>query len=580
MTAALRARLSARRGPWLAALLAVTLALPAVATGRQLDDDLLFTTLRAAPNAPAALNGLFVLMDGDAQQAEMQMARGFFPWWALPSAQVAFWRPVAALTHWLDLRLWPAAPALMHAHSLLYLGLLVAAAAALYRRVMAGWRGTAGSAALAALLYAVDDAHGFGAAWLANRNGLLAALGVVLALHAHLRWRRAGWQPGAWLSPTLLAFALLCNEGAAAALGYWLAEAAFLETGPWQRRALGLLPALAVSAFWRFAYAAQGYGQWGTNYVDPTREPLAFARALFAHGPGLLLGQWLLPPAEVAPFLSGAAQAGLWFFAVLVLFGLAVWLWPVVAHSATARFWGVGSLLAAALPAGGALPANRLLFIVGLGSFGLLGEALAAHPNTHAWRRAARGVMIGVHLIVAPLLLPLTAYSPAILGGLAQASARLPAGPALLEQSVIVVNAPSFAHATYLPLLREAHGLPVPARVRGLASGLGALTVTRPDATSLTLTPALGFLTGFDGVFRGPAHPLALGTVINLGDLQVTVLALTPNGRPATAAFHFARPLEDPAYRWVIWQAHDYAPWSPPAVGQAVTLPALLTGPP
>ena len=580
MTRAPLAWFTGRRGPWLAALLAVTLALPALATGRQLDDDLLFATLRAAPDLPTALNGLFVLMDGDAAHAQAQIAAGFFPWWTLPTAQVAFWRPLAAATHWLDLRLWPAAPALMHAHSLLYFGLLVAAAAGLYRTTATGHMDVAPLAALAALLYAVDDAHGFGAAWLANRNGLLAALFVALALAAHLRWRRAHWRPGAWLSPALLALALLSNEGAAAGLGYWLAAALFLDTVRWRKRLLALLPALAVTALWRMAYAAQGFGQWGTTYVDPAREPLAFLRALTAHGPLLLLGQWLLPPAEVEPFLSAPAQTALWLCAVLVLGVLARWLWPVLARSATARFWGLGSLLAALLPAGGALPANRLLFLTGLGACGLLAAALTAPRSTHPWRRAGRGLLLVVHLGLAPLLLPLTAYSPALLGGLTPASRTLPNDPALAAQTVIVVSAPSFAHTTYLPLLREQQGLSVPARVRGLASGLDALTVTRPDAATLLLTPAQGFLTGFDGVFRGPAHPLPGGAVVDLGDMQVTVLALTPDGRPAVAAFHFTRPLEDPAYRWVTWAANGYAPWSPPAIGGSLTLPSPLAAAP
>lgn len=562
--------------PWLLAALAVALALPALATGRQLDDDLLFETLRAAPDAAAAINGLFVLMDGDAATARAHMASGLFPWWTLPEAQVAFWRPAAALTHWLDFQLWPAQPALMHAHSLLYFGLLVAAAARLYQMLYAHHAGPAWIAGLAALLYAVDDAHGFGAAWLANRNGLLAALAAVLALNAHLRWRRDGWRPGAWLAPLGLALALLSNEGAVAVLGYWAAYALCLDQGAWRTRLAALLPALAVTALWRAAYTAQGYGVGGTTYVDPFREPLAFAQALAAHAPALLLGQWFFPPAEVTPFLSAAGQATLWGMALLVLGGITAWLWPVVRRSATARFWAGGMLLSVALPAGGALPANRLLFLAGLGAMGLLAEGLAAPHSAQLWRRRVRGAMIGVHLLIVPLLLLFTASSPALLGGLAAASASLPNEAALAQQTVIVVHAPSFAHAGYVSLLRGQQGLIAPARVRGLATGLGAVTVTRTSASTLTITPADGFITGFDGVLRGPAHPLALGALVGLGDMQVEVLALTAGGRPATAAFHFAAPLEAAAHRWVIWRAGVYVPWTPPALGQTLTLPGSL----
>ncbi len=576
----LSAWMTGKHWPWLMAALAVALTLPALAVGRQLDDDLLFESLRTAPNAGAAVNGLFVLMDGNAEHARAQMLSGAFPWWSLPEARVAFWRPAAALTHWLDFRLWPEQPALMHAHSLLAFGLLVAAAALLYQTLYTNQARPAWVAGLAALLYAVDDGHGFGAGWLANRNGGLAALWAVLALSAHVRWRRAGWRPGAWLGPALLLLAQLSNEGAAAALGYWVAYAVFIEQGAWRQRLAALLPALAVTAAWRVAYAAQGYGVWGATYVDPGREPLAFLQAALAHGPGLLLGQGLLPPAEVAPFLSAAAQSGLWVAAVVVLGVIAWWLRPVLQRSATARFWASGMLLSLLLPAGGALPANRLLFLAGLGGMGLLAEGLAAPRSPHVWRRGVRGALLVVHLVFAPLLLPVTAYSPALLGGLAAASASLPNVPALTTQTVIVVNAPSFAHAGYLSRLRTQQGLFAPARVRGLATGLVAVTITRTDDATLTITPADGFITGFDGVFRGPAHPLAAGAVVDLGDMQVTVLALTADGRPATAAFHFAAPLEDTALRWVTWQSGVYVPWTPPAVGQTVTLAGLWSNAP
>src|SRR5258708_827344 len=105
--------------PWLLGLLALALPLPALATVFQFDDYLLRAALRgpAGPAAlPAALNKPFVFMDGNAAHSAALMASGVLPWWTLPGGLVAFWRPLAALTHWLDFALWPASPALMHLH--------------------------------------------------------------------------------------------------------------------------------------------------------------------------------------------------------------------------------------------------------------------------------------------------------------------------------------------------------------------------------------------------------------------------------------------------------------------------------
>jgi hypothetical protein len=53
--------------------------------------------------------------------------------------------------------------------------------------------------------------------------------------------------------------------------------------------------------------------------------------------------------------------------------------WPLLRRSATARFWGGGMALAL-VPACATLPANRLLFFVGLGGMGLLAEFLTSGP--------------------------------------------------------------------------------------------------------------------------------------------------------------------------------------------------------
>ncbi len=67
------------------------------------------------------------------------------------------------MTHWIDYQLWPDSPLLMHAHSLIWLGLAAATAAFLYRRFE-----PSATAGLAVLLFAIDDAHIMPAMWLAN----------------------------------------------------------------------------------------------------------------------------------------------------------------------------------------------------------------------------------------------------------------------------------------------------------------------------------------------------------------------------------------------------------------------------
>ena len=93
-------------------------------------------------------------------------------------------------------------------HNVAWLAGLVAVTALLYRRLIA----IPMIAGLATLLYVLDDAHGMPAAFLANRNAMVAASFGVLSLWLHDRFRRDGWAPGAMLSPLAFLAALLGGE--------------------------------------------------------------------------------------------------------------------------------------------------------------------------------------------------------------------------------------------------------------------------------------------------------------------------------------------------------------------------------
>src|SRR5690606_29669055 len=303
----LAAVLAHPRLPWLAALVGVLLASPALGSGLQLDDHLhpFVVGLHVQGEAARADLGpwweLYVAADGDEALTRARMDVGFSPWWTVPELRVRFFRPLSAATHYLEYAVWPRAPWLMHAQSLAWYGGLVLAVGSLLRR----WLGPTWVAGLATLLYAIDDAHGTPAGWIAQRNALVSAVLVVLTLLAHDRARRDGWRPGRWLGPLLLALALLAGEASVAALGYLGAHALLLEPGvrgdaggeAWLRRTgravRGLWPYLVVVLAWRLLYDALGYGAVGSGvYLDPGREPATFLAALPDRAAALWLSQW------------------------------------------------------------------------------------------------------------------------------------------------------------------------------------------------------------------------------------------------------------------------------------------------
>ena len=180
---------ASRYFPLSVAALAILLGLPSLGTGLILDDFYHREVLQ--PNsAYRELLGppseMFRFFRGDPARTGRIMDLGAFPWWTDPTLKAEFLQAVPTLTHRLDYALWPGSPALMHAQSLFWLATAVAAAAVFYRRML----GPTWVAAVAALLFAVDDARGTTVGFIANRNVLIAATFGFSALVCHDRWRR------------------------------------------------------------------------------------------------------------------------------------------------------------------------------------------------------------------------------------------------------------------------------------------------------------------------------------------------------------------------------------------------------
>jgi len=563
-----------RLGPRLA-LVAVLLCLPALWVGWQLDDHYQRLALTEDAQASLAPARIFATLTGDPETQRSYLDRGLLPWWTAPGLRLAFMRELSVLTAWFDYRAWPASPLLMHAHSLAWLAALVAAAAALYRSLMGpGWL-----AGLAALLYAVDDAHAVPAAWLANRSALIATCFGILCLVAHHRWRRQGSRRAAVAAPILLALALGSAETGLGIVGYLVAHAWFLDRGSLGQRGLALLPATGVLLVWAVSYRALGYGTDGSGvYVDPVADPLRFLAALATRGPLLLMGQWWPIHARAGnlpePFsgLVAWAAVGLALVAGLVLASL-------VARRRLARFWCTGMLLAL-VPAAAVFPDDRLLTCVGIGGMGLLALFLGeVSASSRPLVRAVAAVWLVTHLILAPLGTPFVAYAVKRVGERSLLAVdSVPTDPRLAGQDLILVNTPDYLlYVTQIPTVKRLRGAPVPRRVRALTAGAVATELHRLDERTLRVRAEGGLFSGTLGrLFRGPGHPLAPGDRVSLPDVEIEIEAATADGRPTEILFRFTLPLEDPSLRWMQWTDDRYLPFDPPPIGQRLSLPAPL----
>jgi len=579
-----------------AALLALLVATPTLWSGLH-DDDLLQRMVLSSSPLPSSLSRLYVFLDPATNAARMDS--GVLPWWTLETGKVAFWRPLAALSLWLDYRIWPDSSMLMHAHNVVWYALACAMASSTYLRLCGAPR----SAGLAALLFTLSVTHINSVAPLASRNILLAACFGFATLAFHDYWRRERRGAGRLLALASLALALQCTEASVAVVAYLLAYALCLDRSPWRHRLASLVPYAAVVLSWLVIYRRMGYGAYGSAfYVDPLREPLVFLKTAMENAPILLFGQWVAPDPAVYAVLSPGAKRLLWSLAMLSL-GFLLWLLrPLLRREAAARCLFVGMVISLLPVCAVGLPSGRHLIFVGLGALGLLSRFVMVHLNhrkeadvavSHgAVSRASAFVLLALHGFLYPVIVPLARQGFDALS-ITWTDIGPMSGPT--PRTAVIFNVPSPGQLIYVPGLRQLRGQQAAERLRALSPGYSEVLVERLDAFTLSVRPEHGYLLppgSFmgteedwlppahpayaaqygDGLFRSPALPIADGHVAEVSGMRVEVARLTEDGRPLEVTIRFDVPLEDGSLFWLQWnwRQRAYVPFVLPGIGERV----------
>lgn len=524
---------------------------------------------------------LFSFASGDPAQRTDLMNEGMAPWWAAPDLKFSLFRPLSALTHNVDYKLWPTHPVLMHLHSMLWFALLLFGVAAVHRRFSSSpW-----VAGFALFLYAVDDARATPVGWISNRNALIATLPPLLALVAHDRWRKEGDRKAVWLAGLLLALGLGAGEGAVQVLGYFAAYAVFLDTGTRRQRVLSLAPYAAVVVLWRIVYFVGGYGMKGTSlYLDPVSNPLGFLNEAMVRLPVLWLAQFALPWAEfwdLFPVIAPWLQTAQLVLAAVVMVITVVLLRPLYQRDPLVRFWALGTFLST-LPACAAPPNDRLLTATSVGGAMLIARFIAStveHDYPYGRRAAntATAGLIAVHALFSPFALPLRTLAIDGLEVLMRSADKsIPSDPGVAQREVVLINPPVDPMPIYFAGFRQAQGIPRPHYLRWLAIGVSEIVVTRLDDNTLNVRPTEGYLSNSSQwMLRDRTHPSQVGDTVELADSTFVVKSVTPDHRPLDVQVRFAEKLESPRYQWLQWGRHEYVSFHVPAVGESVTIPAV-----
>jgi hypothetical protein len=568
--------LGALQGPhggWLVAGIALALCSPALSLGFMTDDHL-HRELGQTTSDPLSLFKL------SATQAAYLRSIGELAWWSSPQLSIHFLRPLSALTHLAEFHLWPNAAWAMHLTTGLLYAALCGLAWLLYREFLPD---DAHVAAIAALMFAIDEAHAPTVGWISSRNTVLANLFGFAAMLLHARSRklaaaRCGPQLLSrqlrlhWGAAFCFALALLSAEAGVGVFAYLIAYAVVFERGSLGKRLITLAPEAVMLACWMVVYIAGEFGAHHTSFYRDLSNPaevlsqgiLDLPAWLFALlGPSVIGGAVVLSPAImraisllcVAPLIAGIAIA--------------------LPRTRENLFFAAGALLSLPIVFT-TQPQERLLMTAGFGAFGLIASFISsAAVRASRFARATRWVLIACHFVIAPaLFVPGLGQSLPFERGSRAIAAIVREHPA---SQVVIVNLPIELLTLYATtILRDDPAGPQPSSIHQLYAGESPLAVTRIDAQTLEVRAVTGWGTKtIERVFCAEPDLPPSGRKLAFDAIAIGVMENDSAGHPTRVQFKFKDAVDAPGRLWLRWRGQRPAVWTPPAVGRTDTFDSL-----
>jgi len=562
-------RLTSTRGGLMLGLVALVLTLPALGLGLMTDD-------RAFAEKFQRGDGPMVVYSITQEEIALGKERGMYPWWTSPELRLQFLRPLSALSHELDYRVFSGAPWIMHLMNAVLYALIVLVAFHVYRTILPQQPRVA---ALASLMFAIDDGHATTAGWIASRSMLLASLFGLSAVFLYIRARRLATTGSPSLlhragATCLFALALGAAESGLSTLAYLAAYSLAFEAGSLTKRITRFLPELTVFALWAAVYVTGGYGARGLSLYRELSSPMSVLVGGLSDLPAwlfILLGPSLLDMAMLqAPTVARIAAAVLCVPLLLALY-------YALPRTRASLFFGLGALFCLP-PLFTTLPQDRLLTMASFGGFGILASllsAIAQRVGAARWLRVTRGILVSLHLVLAPLLfIPALGQNRVIDQAALTLATAVPEDP---PRRVVLVNAPVELLTLYAWQRRlNEPGSKLPETLAQLYAGGSQLTVRRLDERTLELRPEHGWgSVPIERVFANLADMPEAGTRMRRSGMEIGVEEATSDGRPARVQFRFPTRLEDSSLLFLAWRETRPVPWQPPRIGEEQTLAPL-----
>jgi hypothetical protein len=562
---------------------AVWLRWPTVHNGFFSDDIVAMAMAKNAYGAPRAPLDLFSFAAGTPDDQQRLLQYGSLPWWTIDGLRLAMLRPLASVTTLADHAVFGMDAYFCHVHSTLWwIGLLLATAV-LYRDLF-----PPRMAVLALLLFALKEGHTFTLGWLANRGGLMAMLFCLLALRAHLRWRRGGDRRAAWSSAGWFSLALLSGEWAVPLMAYVFAFEVMRRGVPWRERAVGLVPAALPTLIFGIVRGALGFGARNSGvYTDPIAEPLRFLRMIFERLPVFFADAVFGVPSTYYGFgtpwrdrllASGLIPTNVW----LKMPGWPLWHLVIGSFAIIAvafAFWRI-------LPSRPLAERKELDWLL-LGGFLSLLPMVSSFPHSRVvipaalafapavasllfwcWERAQRALrerrfgrgLVPVALAAAVLYFQVwsagnRSYYEARDGSYHFASIRSLILDAevdfstLADKRVVLMSVIDHTAMVFAPYVLWLYGKPKPRSWWTLTAAPYATEWYRPAPNVLELSTLGGPLlqSEMEQLYRAERFQMHVGQIVSIDGFNVEIVQM--NGQfPQTVRFTFDKSIDDPSY--------------------------------
>lgn len=472
------------------------------------------------------LANAYYFFGSDRNKTEKLKEYGALPWWSDDSASMSMFRPISALTHYIDYAFLNGNFFLIQLHSFFWLCFLFFSLVSFYKKFnFMPW-----ILVLASAMFIIDLSHMTNFYWLAARNVFISTAFGLLAVRFHMQWRERQNYVNFFSAILFFCLSLLSAEAGIAAGAYLLAYALFLDEKKPIRGLLSIVPYGILLIIWRVAYQVFQYGSQNISlYVDPVNSLQEFL-LLFFQAALLIITAVISGMGSMLSGMSKEVEGWYLVFGACLLIFSTILIMPLLRHktkeSAQLRFFYAGFLFSV-------IPFCALsTYTTRSGVFAYVGFSvlLAALINQY-WqdknfkiiKRLFIAFALICHLLIPAVLSIFVSLNPNDNNNLIKTEADLEhALPSSRDKYTVYLNYPSEVNAMFLPYTWQAEGYDEPLGLIRWAPGLNTYTLTRVSERGFILTSDYHFVLNQHGVLKSkyeniPSSSLSYGLIEAMG---------------------------------------------------------------